>query len=67
MNTSKMLTAVKNSKFEYRNPKQYQMIKIQTTEKNEQIRRDIPPPMFGTFEHSNLGFVSYFGIRISNF
>ncbi len=43
------------------------MTQIQMTETNESIRSGIPLPTFGTFEHSNFGFVSHFVFRASDF
>jgi hypothetical protein len=56
-----------SSNIEARNSKQYQTTEIQMT-KTKKILEAYQPylALFGSLEHSNFGFVSDFGIRISN-
>ncbi len=56
-----------NPNIEARNSKQYQMTEIQMTKTKKLLEAYHPYlALFGALEHSNFGFVSDFGIRISN-
>jgi hypothetical protein len=56
-----------NPNSEARNSKQYQMTKIQTTKTNKLLEAYQPYlAPFGALEHLWFGFVSDFGIRVSN-
>ena len=72
MNTSEVLLQTdkgkirKNSKFEYRNPKQIQMTKILIIKTNKLFHRESNYYAVWNFEHLNLDIVSSFEFRISN-